>query len=178
MTVAEQAEVELANRQGRLHPSQRGKVLDGSFWLAAVFAVAGIVTAVVIPATAIDTRFGARLTASTVAAALGTAIPVLVLAAWLAFVCGRRLADVRAGRLVAITGWTHDFGRRRPDREYPIALSTRLSKGMNEHHYLAAGGKEYQLYSTTGLRERIQADRANTVYVTPKSKVLINVLPA
>jgi hypothetical protein len=177
VTVAEQAEVELANRQGRLHPSQRGKVLDSSFWLAAIFAVAGVVTAVVIPATTIDTRFGAGLASSSVAAALATAIPVLALAAWLTFVCGRRLADLQAGRLIVITGWTRDFGRQRPDRECPIALSTRLSKGMNEHYYLTAGGKEFQLYSKE-LRARIQVERTNAVYLTPRAKLLINVLPA
>ncbi len=176
MTTAGQAEMELANRQGRLHPAQRGKVLDGSFWLAAVVAVAALVVAVVVPVSTIDTRFGARLTGATVAAALGTALPLLVLAAWLAFVCGRRLADVRDGRLVAITGWTHDFGRQRPDREYPIVLSTRLSKGMNEHHYLKAGGKEFQLYRTMDLR--IQPDRTNTVLLTPRARLLITVLPA
>jgi len=182
VTVAEQAEVELANRQGRLHPSQRGKVLDSSFWLAAILAVAGVVAGVVaaavIPVTTIDTRFGSRLASSSVVAALGTAIPILALAAWFAFVCGRRLADVRDGRLVAITGWTHDFGRQRPDREYPIMLYTRLSKGMNEHYFLKAGGKEFRIYLVMKLRERIQAERANTVYTTPRSKLLINVLPA
>ena len=177
MTVAGQAEVELANRQGRLHPSQRGKVLDGSFWLAAVFAVAGVVAAVVIPATTIDTRFGAGLASSSATAAFGTAIPILLLAAWLTFVCWRRLADLRAGRLVVITGWTRDFGRQRPDPGCPIALSTRLSKGMNEHFYLTAGGKEFQLYSKE-LRARIQAERTNAVYLTPRTKLLINVLPA
>ena len=56
MSVAEQAEVELANRQGRLHPSQRGKVLDGTFWVTAVLAVAGLVTAVALPVASIETR--------------------------------------------------------------------------------------------------------------------------
>ena len=177
MTVAEQAEVELVNRQGRLHPSQRGKVLDSSFWLAAIVAIAGLVTAVVIPATTIDTRFGTALASSSVTAALSTAIPLLILAAWFAFVCWRRLADLRAGRLVVMTGWTRDFGRQRPDPDCPIALSTRLSKGMNEHFYLKAGGKEFQLYSKE-LRARIQAERTNAVYLTPRTKLLINVLPA
>ncbi len=40
--------VEEANRSGRLHPSQRGKVLDGNFWTAAVLAVAGLVGAVLL----------------------------------------------------------------------------------------------------------------------------------
>ncbi|SFW74250.1 hypothetical protein [Amycolatopsis australiensis] len=178
MTTAERAEVELANRQGRLHPSQRGQVLDGTFWLAAVLAAAGLVTAVALPVTSLETRFGAGLAAASLVAALGPAVPILALACWLAFVCGRRLADVREGRLVAITGWTHDFGRQRPDRAYPIVLRTRLSKGLNEQYFLVAGGKEFRLYRLSGLRERIQAERNNTVYLTPRSKLLINVLPA
>ncbi len=178
MTVAGPAEVEPANRQGLLHPSQRKMVLDSTFWLAAIVAAAGLVTAVVLPVTTIDTRFGTGLASASVAAALGTAIPILALAAWLAFVAWRRLADVRDGRLVAITGWTHDFGRQRPDREYPVMLYTRLSKGMNEQYFLKAGGKEFRIYRLTHLHERIQPDRNNTVYVTPRSKLLINVLPA
>ena len=116
MTVAGQPEVELANRQGRLHPSQRKAVLDGTFWLTAVLAAAGLVTAVVLPVATVDTRFGTGLAAASVVGALGPAIPILALACWFAVVCRRRLADVRDGRLVAITGWTHDFGRQAPDR--------------------------------------------------------------
>jgi hypothetical protein len=178
VTTAEQAQVEQANRQGLLHPSQRKTVLDGTFWLAAIVAAAGLVTAVALPVATIDTRFGSGLAAASVAAALGPSIPLLALACWCAFVCGRRLADVRDGRLVAITGWTHDFGRQRPDREYPIVLRTQLSKGLNEQYFLKAGGKEFRLYRLSGLRERIQPERTNTVLVTPRSKILINVLPA
>jgi hypothetical protein len=178
VTTAGQAEVELANRQGRLHPSQRKTVLDGTFWVAAVLAAAGLVTAVVLPVTTIETRFGPGLASASVAAALGPAIPILALAVWFGVVCRRRLADVRDGRLVAITGWTHDFGTQRPDREYPVVLFTRLSRGLNEQYFLKAGGKEFSLYQGTHLRERIQPERNNTVLVTPRSKLLINVLPA
>jgi hypothetical protein len=163
--VIEQAEVELANRHGRLHPSQRGKLLDLNFWVAAVLVVAGLVGAVMLAAVA-----------ETAAEVLGTIVPILAITAWFAFVCWRRLADVRSGQLVATTGWTHDFGRQRPEGDYPIALSTRLSQGYNEHYYLRAGGRIQPVERK--LRERIQPDRTNTVYTTPRSKLLINVLPA
>ena len=45
--MTERAEVELANRNGRLHPSQRGKLLDFNFWTAAVLVVAGLVLAAI-----------------------------------------------------------------------------------------------------------------------------------
>ena len=175
MSVAEQAEVELANKQGRLHPSQRKLVLDLNFWLPVLLAIAGIVALVVIPVGALAGTAGTGVSA---AGALGPMVPILALVVWFAFVSGRRLADVRDGRLVAITGWTHDFGRQRPDREYPVMLFTRLSRGMNEYYFLKAGGKEFPLYRGTHLRERIQPERNNTVLVTPRSKILINVLPA
>ncbi|GLY39437.1 hypothetical protein Amsp01_054610 [Amycolatopsis sp. NBRC 101858] len=161
----EQAEVELANRHGRLHPSQRGKLLDLNFWVAAVLVVAGLVVAVLLAAVA-----------ETAAEVLGTLVPILAITAWFAFVCRRRLADVRSGQLVATTGWTHDFGRQRPEGDYPIALSTRLSQGYNEHFYLKAGGRTYPLERK--LRERIRPEQVNTVLIAPRSKLLINVLPA
>jgi hypothetical protein len=174
----EQADVEVANRNGRLHPSQRGKVLDFNFWAAAVLVVAGIVVSVIIPVRSISTGFGTKATLWDVGAVLGTVIPILALAAWFAFVCWRRLADVREGRLLTITGWTHDFGRQRRTEDYPIMLYTRLSQGSNEQYFLKAGGKEHRIYAAAKLRERIQADRNNTVYLTPRTKLLINVLPA
>jgi hypothetical protein len=175
MSVAEQAEVELANKQGRLHPSQRKLVLDLNFWLPALLVAAGIVALVVIPVAALAGTAGTGVSA---AGALGPMVPILALVGWFAFVSGRRLADVRDGRLVAVTGWTHDFGRARPDRDYPIMLYTRLSRGANEQYFLKAGGKEFRVYQLMHLRERIQPERNNTVYVTPRSKLLINVLPA
>jgi len=85
--VIEQAEVELANRNGRLHPAQRGKLLDLNFWAAAVVAIAGLVVAVLI-----------ALVADTAGEVLGTVVPILALAAWFAYVCWRRLADAGCSR--------------------------------------------------------------------------------
>lgn len=154
--------VEEANRTGRLHPSQRGKVLDGNFWTAAVLAAVGIVAAITLAG------FGG--------AALFTAILVLALTAWFAFVCWRRLAEVRAGTLVAITGWTHDCGRDRAAGQFPIELRETRNRGA-VWHYLHAGGQTYRV-DDRALWARIQPERTNTVLMTPRSKLLVNVIPA
>jgi hypothetical protein len=161
--VIEQAEVELANRNGRLHPSQRGKLLDFNFWTAAVLAVAGLVAVVLVAATG----------------AGAAAVPILALTAWFAFVCGRRLAEARSGRLLVVTGWTHDFGRvhgKRPERgQYPIYLYEIMERMW--FTYLVAGDHSFRL-DDRELRARIQAERTNAVYLTPRTKLLVNVLPA
>jgi hypothetical protein len=164
--VTEQAEVELANRTGRLHPAQRGTLLDLNFWAAAVLALAGLVAAVLL-----------ALVAGTAGEVLGTVVPILAAVAWFAYVCRRRLADVGEGRLVAVTGWTHDFGTARLTDEYPIGLhhSPAGFKSV-ETFSLRAGGRTYPLERK--LRERIRPDRVNTVLLTPRSKLLVNVLPA
>lgn len=159
----EQAEVELANRNGRLHPSQRGKLLDFNFWTAAVLVVAGLVGTVLTSTAGVATA----------------AVPILALTAWFAFVCVRRLGEVRSGRLVVVTGWTHDFGRvhgKQPERgQYPIYLYEIMERTW--FTYLVAQEHSFRL-DDRGLRARIQADRTNAVYLTPRTKLLINVLPA
>ena len=158
--------VEETNRSGRLHPSQRGKILDGNFWTAAVLAVAGIVGVVMLAG------YGGS-------ASLTTAVLVLVLVAWFAFVCLRRLREVRDGRLVAITGWTHDFGKvhgKVPQRgQYPIYLYTIMERIW--FTYLVAEDRKFRL-DDPALRERIQPERTNTVLLTPRSKLLVNVIPS
>ncbi|VVJ20663.1 Uncharacterised protein [Amycolatopsis camponoti] len=161
--MTEQAEVELANRNGRLHPSQRRKLLDFNFWAAVVLVLAGLWTA-------------ALAITDGVAAAL---VPILAATAWFAFVCGRRLSEVGSGRLVVITGWTHDFGKvhgKRPERgQYPIYLYTIMERIW--FTYLVVQDRSFRL-DDRALRERIQPERTNAVYLTPRTKTLINVLPA
>ncbi|WP_329044347.1 hypothetical protein OG738_24430 [Amycolatopsis sp. NBC_01488] len=162
----EQAEVELANRGGRLHPAQRGKLLDLTFWFAAVVGLAALVATV-----------GIATVAATAGEVLGTVVPLLAITGWFAFVCWRRLADAFDGRLVAVTGWTHDFDRERLTDQYPIGLH-RSPEGYKsvETFSLRAGGRTYPLERK--LRERIRPDRVNTVLIAPRTKLLINVLPA
>ncbi|WP_206792954.1 hypothetical protein [Amycolatopsis sp. MtRt-6] len=159
-------EVELANRAGRLHPAQRGALLDLTFWVAAALVVAGLVVTVSL-----------ALVAETAGEVLGTVVPLLAITGWFAYVCGRRLADAFGGRLTAITGWTHDFGTARLTDEYPIGLH-RSPEGFKslESFSLRAGGRTYPL--ARKLRERIRPDQVNTVLVAPRAKLLINVLPA
>lgn len=159
--MTDQAGVELANRNGRLHPAQRGKLLDLNFWVAAVLAVAGLVATVSLA----------------VAGPAAAAVPLLAITGWFAFVCWRRLADAGSGRLVAVTGWTHDFGTARTTDEYPIGLH-RSPEGFKsvETFSLRAGGRTYPL--ERHLRARIRPDRVNTVLIAPRTKLLINVLPA
>jgi hypothetical protein len=191
VSVAEQAEVELANRNGRLHPSQRGKILDANFWVPAVLVVAGIVGLVALPIKAIvDARelsgfrsafpkASASSTAGTVLPTIALMIPLLAVVAWFAFVCWRRLSEVRDGRLVMVTGWTHDFGKvhgKAPAKgQYPIYLYTIMQRIW--FTYLVVYDREYRL-DDRKLRERIQGERNNIVLTTPRSKILINVLPA
>ncbi|GHG00519.1 MULTISPECIES: hypothetical protein [Amycolatopsis] len=159
-------EVELANRNGRLHPAQRGALLDLTFWLTAAVVIAGLVVTVSL-----------ALVATTAGEVLGTVVPLLAITGWFAFVCWRRLADAFGGRLAVVTGWTHDFGTARLTDEYPIGLH-RSPEGFKslESFSLRAGGRTYPLERK--LRERIRPDRVNTVLIAPRSKVLINVLPA
>jgi hypothetical protein len=159
--VNDRPEVELANRDGRLHPAQRGALLDLNFWVAAALVVAGLVATVGLA----------------VAGAPVAAVPLLAITGWFTFVCWRRLADAFGGRLVAVTGWTHDFDTARLTDEYPIGLH-RSPEGFKslESFSLRAGGRTYPLERK--LRERIQPGRNNTVLVAPRSKLLVNVLPA
>ena len=176
MSPVEQAEVELANRNGRLHRSQRGLVLDFNFWVAAILVVAGIVALVVIPATTITTGDGGKLAGAGVLASLGPMVPILALVLWFAYVCRKRLADVR-GPLVAISGWTHDFGRERATDQYPIGLHGSPSGYKTaESHSVRAGGRTYVLERR--FWGRIEGERTNTVYVTSRSHILVNVVPA
>ena len=186
MSLVDEPDVELANRNGRLHPTQRGKVLDGNFWVPALLVVAGIASLVFLPIKAIaDAKEASSIhnefpsvsgssTAGTVLPTLGLMVPIVALVAWFAFVCWRRLSEVRDGHLVEITGWTHDYGRNRPTGQYPIELHTAFHRGRQ--YYLTAYGRTYVL-TDRKLRERIQPERNNAVLITPRSKILINVIP-
>ncbi|WP_328611732.1 hypothetical protein OG943_22310 [Amycolatopsis sp. NBC_00345] len=183
------AEVELANRNGRLHPSQRGKILDFNFWVAAVLVVAGIVglVALVVKATGDvgDANQLNEVTGKTTFSPVVMLIPglllmvlALALTGWFAFVCRRRLAEVRDGRLVAVTGWTHDLGevsgKHPAPGQYPIYLYSIMER--IRFTYLLVNGQRYRL-DDAKLRNRIRGERTNIVLSTPRTKILVNVLP-
>jgi hypothetical protein len=182
-------DVELANRNGRLHPSQRGKILDLNFWAAAVLVVAGIVGLVALVVKAVgdvgDANQLNEFTGKTTFSPVVMLIPdlllmvlALALTGWFGFVCRRRLAEVRDGRLVVVTGWTHDFGKvsskPRAPEQYPIYLYSIMER--IRFTYLVANGHSYRL-DDLKLQDRIQGERTNIVLSTPRTKILINVLP-
>ena len=186
------AEVGLANRNGRLHPSQRGKILDFNFWAATVLVVAGIVGLAFLVVKAVADVGEANqlneVTGKTTFSPVLMLVPdlllmvlALALTGWFAFVCRRRLAEVRDGRLVVVTGWTHDFGEvsgKRPapgQYPYPIYLYTIYERIL--FTYLVVNGHSYRL-DDADLRNRVQGERTNIVLSTPRTKILINVLPA
>jgi hypothetical protein len=188
MTAA--AEVEPANRNGRLHPSQRGKILDFNFWVAAVLVVAGIAGLAALVVKAVGDVGDANqlndVTGKTTSSPVLTLIPdlllmvlALALTGWFAFICRRRLAEVRDGRLVVVTGWTHDFGKVsvKPTApgQYPIYLYSVMERVR--FTYLVVNGHSYRL-DDAELRNRVLGERTNIVLSTPRTKILINVLPA
>ncbi|SEP45554.1 hypothetical protein [Amycolatopsis saalfeldensis] len=183
-------DVELANRNGRLHPSQRWKILDLNFWAAAVLVVAGIVGMVALAVKAVgdvgDANQLNEVTGKTTISPVFMLIPdlllmvlALALTGWFAFVCRRRLAEVRDGRLVVVTGWTHDFGkvsvRPTAPEQYPIYLYSMMKRIW--FTYLVVNGHSYRI-DDMKLQGRLQGERTNIVLSTPRTKILINVLPA
>ncbi|MEW2503644.1 hypothetical protein AB0878_24540 [Amycolatopsis sp. NPDC047767] len=164
------AEVAAANLAGRLHPSQRHRVLDFAFWLSLTVGVLTTVFCVVVPTTT-DVFEGPNRAAS-----FG-ALPFLVVLAvvCLAF-CARRYRDLHKP-LVVVTGWTHDFGRSPITDAYPIGL--RFEAGTTrtmQRCEVRVGGKTYNTDLETW--EKIKPERNNTLCLYPKTKLIINVIPA
>jgi hypothetical protein len=183
-------EVEPANRNGRLHPSQRGKILDFNFWMAVVMVVVGVagVAGVVVKAVG-DFRFAqqiSRLNESIGLAPVSAVMPTvlngilmlfaLAVVVWFGIVCRRRWSEVRDGRLVVVTDWTHDFGKVHavpPTGQYPLSLYRKMARVW--FTYLVVHGHTYRL--DPDLEDRVLGERVNTVVSTPRSNILINVLP-
>jgi hypothetical protein len=164
------AEVAAANLAGRLHPSQRGLLLDLAFRVALVVGIAMAALAIVLPLTT-DIFSGAKSGQSI------AAIPFVILVAVVCLVfCWRRYRDL-SRPLILITGWTHHFGRANCTDEYPIGL--RYEPGgitYGERREMRAGGKTY--LPTEEMWALIQPNRNNTVCLLPRSKVLVNVIPS
>ncbi|WP_328611731.1 hypothetical protein OG943_22305 [Amycolatopsis sp. NBC_00345] len=164
------AEVAAANLAGRLHPSQRGKVLDVVFWTLLIVGVAMVLLAVILPLTT-DVFSGAKSGQSL------AAMPFVVLLAVLClFLCWRRYRDLHRP-LILITGWTHDFGKASCTDEYPIGMRFESQGIMTaERRELRAGGKTY--LPTREMWALIQPNRNNTLCILPRSKLLVNVIPS
>ncbi|WP_033290516.1 hypothetical protein [Amycolatopsis jejuensis] len=188
---AVQAAADQANRAGRLHPSQRGKVLDSTFWVCGLLTAVAIAAAVLAPV-ALGVSSAERANLNTVNAAIGRApvsywslnwqlylLTALLLA--VAVVPGRavrrRLAEVRSGKLDQVTGWTHDYGHvhQRPTGGRHAMYLFEATDRMT-FTYLVVNGKTYRLDHE--LTSRVLGNRTNTALFTPRSKILVNVIPA
>ena len=168
---ADPREVAAANLSGRLHPSQRGEVLDTMFWITLATVAVFVVLGVVLPLTT-GILSGPKAGQTWVAAPF-----------WLALVAGGAALCVRRYRalrdpVVVITGWTHDF-----ESNVPPAQPYVIAKGLEKDRYgnksirkIGAGGKEYWVSRDTYAQ--IQAGRNNTICVLPRVTKLVNAFPA
>ncbi|WP_037362459.1 hypothetical protein [Amycolatopsis orientalis] len=172
MTVeADPREVAAANLSGRLHPSQRGEILDIMFWIMLGIVVVFVALAVVLPLTT-GMLSGPNAGQSWAAAPFWLALIVAGVV-----LCARRYRAL-SDPVVVITGWTHDFDSEKPpDRPYVIA------KGLDKDRYgnktnrkIAVGGKQY--WVSRAMYAQIQGDRNNTVCVVPRATKLLNAFPA
>jgi len=162
--MVDQFEVDRANFAGRLHPSQRGKVLD-NLWIGVFLVVAGVVILAIAPKDSGAMFFAYML-------------PVIVMLGFGLWMSVRRLLDVSQGKLVPFTGWTQDGGvhrGRQGPQEYPIVVYTSLSRGANTVYNVRVGGQVFRIKKE--LYTRIQPGRNNTAFLTPHTKQLINVAP-
>jgi hypothetical protein len=160
-----QEEVDRANFAGRLHPSQRGKVLH-NLWVGIFMVAAGIFVLAIAPKS-IGAVFFVYLS------------PVIVMLAFGLWMCARRFSDLFGGKLVLFTGWTHADGPHRgrwklPD--YPIVTYTTRTNGGTTQYNVRIGDRGFGTIDKN-LYARIQPERNNTAFMTPRTKQLINVAP-
>jgi hypothetical protein len=162
--MVDQFEVDRTNFAGRLHPSQRGKVLN-NLWIGVFMVAAGVVILAIAPKDSGAIFFVYML-------------PVIVMLAFGVVMCVRRLLDVSQGKLVPFTGWTHDGGARRGRKDmpqYPIVRYTSLTRGGNTLYNVRVGDRGFGVKKE--LYARIQPERNNTAFLSPRTKQLINVAP-
>ncbi|MBB1157360.1 MULTISPECIES: hypothetical protein [Amycolatopsis] len=188
---AVQAAADQANREGRLHPSQRRMVLDGNFWtlvlvLLVLVALAvltpiwfGISPAMIRTTNDLNAYFGKPLVSywSKNAPLFIMSLVFLVGAVYPGRAIGRRLADWRGGKADVVTGLTHDFGhvQHRPSGVLPPMYLYEITERI-PFTYLVVNGKSYRL--DPDLRSRVLGGRANGAVFTPRSKILVNVVAA
>lgn len=159
-----QDEVNRTNFAGRLHPSQRKLVLN-NFGPGLFLVIAGVVVLAIAPASG-DGRLWLYMS------------PVFLMIALGLWVCGRRLLELREGRLLSITGWTHGAGRVLQNKlvfGYPIIVYTSVGMRMTDQYRVKIDSRSYEI--SKKLYSRIQPERNNTVFFTPRTKRIINVAP-
>lgn len=162
---ADQAEVDRLNREGRLHPTQRWKIIDFGFWLVVFMFVIGVLALATLP-------YGT--TAITVAAvAIGVGMAAC------AGYCLYRLTIVWRGKVVTFTGYTHDAEAHRPlppPEQFPIVVySEHIRAGWN--YWVRFDGLR-RLMIPGGLHPRVRPDQENTIVLIPNRKQIVNVIPS
>ncbi|PKV99751.1 hypothetical protein ATK30_0734 [Amycolatopsis echigonensis] len=188
---AVQAAADQANREGKLHPSQRRVVLDGNFWtlvlvLLVLVALAvltpiwfGISPAMIQATNNLNAYFGKPLVSywSKNAPLYVMSLVFLVIAVYPGRAIGRRLADWRGGKVDVVTGLTHDFGhvQHRPSGVLPPMYLYEITERI-PFTYLVVNGKSYRL--DPDLKSRVLGGRANGAVFVPRSKILVNVIAA
>ncbi len=186
-----QAAADQANREGRLHPSQRTMILNAGFSMAVVWIVLFVAAAVLAPI-GIGVSGDALRSLNAVNTDLGTppvsywsmnwpvyllAVLFLALAVLPGRLIWRRLAEVRSGKLDVVPGWTHDYGHvtkippRGQHAMYLYEMTDRI-----KFTYLVVHGKTYRL--DYDMRQRVLGNRTNAAILTPRSKILVNVVAA
>jgi hypothetical protein len=169
-TPASPTEVNAANLAGRVHPSQRGQVLDGVFWISLVVGILMAALVIILPL-ATGILSGPNAGESYAALPFGVLLAVACLG-----LCWRRYRDLHRP-LTVISGWTHDFGNGRLTDEYPIGMRFQPQAYKSvERREVRAGGRTYQL--TPQMWALLHADRNNTLCLLPRTKVLVNVIPS
>ncbi|RJQ92033.1 hypothetical protein [Amycolatopsis panacis] len=164
---ADPAEVAAANLDGRLHPSQRPLLIGWWFWVRLGIAAVFLLLLIILPLTTgvLDTaRRGSTLAAA----------PFVILLIVACVVSCVRSYQNLSRPLQVITGWTHNFEKDGLSHTYPICVRHYFARVS--HWELVAGGKTYDI--SQAWFERLQPDRANTVVLIPRSKIVVNAFPA
>lgn len=188
---AVQAAADQANREGKLHPSQRRMVLDGNFWtlvlvLLVLVALAvltpiwfGISPAMIQTTNNLNAYFGKPLVSywSKNASLYVMSLVFLVIAVYPGRAIRRRLTDWRGGKVDVVAGLTQDFGhvQHRPSGVLPPMYLYEITERI-AFTYLVVNGKSYRL--DPDLKSRVLGGRVNGAVFVPRSKILVNVIAA
>lgn len=166
--MADQSEVDRANFAGRLHPSQRAKVVGGVLPAGILMMLVAVAIMVFLFSATAD-RFEAVY--------LAYLIPVYVLflgGLWLAV---RRTRDLTSGTVVAVTGWSG------PEVPFRDNITDRGTDDYGKKMFRDAGNQtfyrvrvgERQFVVDKDLYERTPVNCTNTAFFTAHTNRVLNV---
>ncbi|WP_116205979.1 hypothetical protein [Amycolatopsis circi] len=186
-----QAAADQANREGRLHPSQRTMVLNAGFSMAVVWIILFVAAAVMAPiGIGVSSDEVRGLNELHTDAGLPPVsywslnwqvylltVFFLVLAVFPGRLIWRRLAEVRSGKLDVVPGWTYDYGHvhKAPSGGQHAMYMYEVTERMT-FTYFVVQGKSHRL--DYDMRQRVLGSRTNAAILTPRSKILVNVVAA